>query len=97
LPPSPLSDTGQLLAPCILQQAAGDDKQLLTTSSQVTGAAPVVDIALLSEEAITNVGNGVAALPNWRKLTNLSQLIVEIDFENNSVAIEPKSYRRRSA
>jgi hypothetical protein len=68
----------------------------LTTLSQVTGVGAVVDIALLGEEATANVGK-VGALPNWRKLTNLSQLIVEIDFENNSVAIEPKSYRRRSA
>jgi hypothetical protein len=66
------------------------------TLSQVTGVGAVVDIALLGEEATANVGK-VVALPNWRKLTNLSQLIVEIDFENNSVAIEPKSYDRRSA
>jgi hypothetical protein len=35
----------------------------LATLSQVTGAAPVVDIALLEEEATANVEKGVAAPP----------------------------------
>jgi outer membrane protein OmpA-like peptidoglycan-associated protein len=66
----------------------------MSTLGQVRSAAPAVDVALLVEEANANVGKGgVAALPNWSKLAEVSQLIVEIDFENNSVAIEPKSYR----
>lgn len=70
-----------------------DNAQIMTTIGQVKSAAPAVDVALLVEEADANVGKGVAALPNWSKLSELSQLIVEIDFENNSVAIMPKSYR----
>ncbi|WP_183734000.1 MULTISPECIES: OmpA family protein [unclassified Rhizobium] len=70
-----------------------DNRQIISTLAQVRSAAPAVDVALLVEEAGANVGKGVAALPNWSKLSELSQLIVEIDFENNSTAIEPKSYR----
>jgi outer membrane protein OmpA-like peptidoglycan-associated protein len=84
---------GLLLAPCIASAQQLDNSQIMSTLGQVKSAAPAVDVALLVEEATTNVGKGVAALPNWSKLSELSQLIVEIDFENNSTAIEPKSYR----
>jgi outer membrane protein OmpA-like peptidoglycan-associated protein len=84
---------GLLLAPCIASAQQLDNGQIMSTLGQVKSAAPAVDVALLVEEANANVGKGVAALPNWSKLSELSQLIVEIDFENNSTAIEPKSYR----
>ncbi|KQV83547.1 OmpA family protein [Rhizobium sp. Root1220] len=84
---------GLLLAPCIASAQQLDNSQIMSTLGQVKSAAPAVDVALLVEEANANVGKGVAALPNWSKLSELSQLIVEIDFENNSTAIEPKSYR----
>ncbi len=69
------------------------DKQLVRTLGRVEGAAPAIDIAILVEEAAASAGKGVASLPHWQNLSKLSQLIVEIDFENDSVAIEPKSYR----
>jgi len=84
---------GLLLAPSIASAQQLDNSQIMSTLGQVKSAAPAVDVALLVEEANANVGKGVAALPNWNKLSELSQLIVEIDFENNSTAIEPKSYR----
>jgi outer membrane protein OmpA-like peptidoglycan-associated protein len=84
---------GLLLAPCITLAQQLDNSQIMTTLGQVKSAAPAVDVALLVQEANANVGKGVASLPNWSKLSDLSQLIVEIDFENNSTAIEPKSYR----
>lgn len=84
---------GLLLAPCVASAQQLDNSQIMSTLGQVKSAAPAVDVALLVEEANANVGKGVAALPNWGKLSELSQLIVEIDFENNSTAIEPKSYR----
>jgi outer membrane protein OmpA-like peptidoglycan-associated protein len=40
-----------------------------------------------------NVGQGAGALPNWARLEGMPQLTVEINFENNSIAIEPNSYR----
>jgi outer membrane protein OmpA-like peptidoglycan-associated protein len=84
---------GLLLAPSIASAQQLDNSQIMSTLGQVKAAASAVDVALLVEEANANVGKGVAALPNWSKLSELSQLIVEIDFENNSTAIEPKSYR----
>lgn len=84
---------GLLFAPCVASAQQLDNSQIMSTLAQMKSAAPVVDVALLVEEANANVGKGVAALPNWSKLSELSQLIVEIDFENNSTAIEPKSYR----
>lgn len=69
------------------------DKQLISTLGQVSEAAPVVDVDLLIQEVNANVGQGVANLPNWSHLAQLAQLAVEIDFENNSVAIVPESYR----
>lgn len=84
---------GLLLAPCIASAQQLDNSQIMSTLGQVKASAPAVDVALLVEEANANVGKGVAALPNWSTLSQLSQLIVEIDFENDSTAIEPKSYR----
>ncbi|WP_442580551.1 OmpA family protein [Mesorhizobium sp. ASY16-5R] len=69
------------------------DHQLIASLGKVEAAAPVVDLALLMQEADANVGKGVAGLPNWSKLAQLPQFAVEIDFENDSIAIEPKSYR----
>jgi len=84
---------GLLLAagPVAAQQLT--DRQLVTSLSQVSSEAPAIDIALLMEEANANVGKRVANQPNWSQLTHLAQLLVEIDFENDSVAIEPQSYR----
>lgn len=70
-----------------------NDMQLVRTLGRVENAAPAIDVALLVEEATASAGKGVANLPNWQKLSKLSQLIVDIEFENDSVAIEPKSYR----
>ncbi|WP_200943797.1 MULTISPECIES: hypothetical protein [unclassified Rhizobium] len=60
------------------------DKQLVRTLGRVEGAAPAIDIAILVEEASASAGKGVASLPHWKELSKLSQLIVEIDFENDS-------------
>ncbi len=70
-----------------------NNQQLMSSLSQISNAAPVIDPALLAQEANANVGKGVAGQPSWSQLANLSQLLVEIDFENDSIAIEPKSYR----
>ncbi|MDR6636251.1 outer membrane protein OmpA-like peptidoglycan-associated protein, partial [Phyllobacterium sp. 1468] len=69
------------------------NQQLISSLSQIAKTAPMIDPALLTQEANANVGKGVAGQPSWSQLANLSQLLVEIDFENDSIAIEPKSYR----
>ena len=49
---------------------------------------------MLAQEALANVGRKPgAALPAWSQLAGLAQLTVEINFEYNSVAIVPESYR----
>jgi outer membrane protein OmpA-like peptidoglycan-associated protein len=70
-----------------------DDRQIIKSLGELEGAAPAVDLAILTQDLTTNVGHGVSQLPNWNQLATLPQFAVEIDFENNSVAIEPKSYR----
>jgi outer membrane protein OmpA-like peptidoglycan-associated protein len=82
-----------LLAPVTASAQELTGPQVVRTLNRLEAAAPAVDIAVLVEEAAASAGKGIAALPDWQKLAKLSQLIVEIDFENDSVAIEPKSYR----
>jgi outer membrane protein OmpA-like peptidoglycan-associated protein len=68
-------------------------QQIVTTLGRVTNNAPAIDVVVLAQEAEANVGKGVASLPDYANLAKLSQLIVEINFENDSVAMEPASYR----
>lgn len=57
----------------------------------------VVDPAALMAEVNANVGKGAKALPTWGQLANLTQLVVDIEFEYNSTAIVPNSYRTLGA
>lgn len=68
-------------------------ERIVTGLNKLTTAAPIIDIELLRQEALNGGGAEMSALPNWSKIEKLPQMVVEIDFENNSVAIEPKSYR----
>ena len=48
----------------------------------------------LAQEALENVNRKPGTpLPSWSQLSGLAQLTVEINFEYNSVAIVPESYR----
>lgn len=67
--------------------------EMLRTLHQTSGAAPEIDVAVLVDEIAGNLGKGIAGLPNWSRLAGMPQLYVELNFENNSVAIEPDSYR----
>ena len=60
-------------------------------------AVVAVDPAALIAEVNANVGKGVASLPNWSQLASLTQLVVDIEFEYNSTAIVPSSYRTLGA
>ena len=70
-----------------------DDRQIIKSLGELEGAAPAVDLAILTQDLTTNVGHGVSQLPNWNQLATLPQFAVEIDLEPDSVAIEPKSCR----
>lgn len=69
------------------------DRQLIGSLDQLAGEAPAVDVGLLVQEVNANIGQGVSQLPNWSLLAQLPQFVVDIEFENNSVAIVPESYR----
>jgi outer membrane protein OmpA-like peptidoglycan-associated protein len=57
----------------------------------------VIDPNVLMAEVNANVGKGATALPTWAQLANLTQLVVDIEFEYNSTAIVPNSYRTLGA
>lgn len=69
------------------------DHQLIGSLDKLAASAPTVDVGLLVEEVNANVGRGVAELPNWSRLAQLPQFAVDIEFANDSVAMEPESYR----
>ncbi|MFS8055933.1 OmpA family protein [Rhizobium sp. BR 317] len=68
-------------------------QRIISGLGKLKAAAPVIDVELLRLEAISGTGKQMSALPNWSKIAKLPQMVVEINFENDSVAIEPKSYR----
>ena len=57
----------------------------------------VVDPNALMAEVNANVGKGAKALPTWGQLANFTQLVVDVEFEYNSTAIVPSSYRTLGA
>ena len=71
----------------------------LTEDQLIIGLVPkstvtiVVDPAVLTADVAANVGKGVANIASWAQLAKLTQFIVEINFEYNSVAMVPESYR----
>lgn len=69
------------------------EHQLIRSLQQVKQTAPVVDAGVLLQELTANPGRSVAELPAWRRLAQLPQFTVDIEFENNSVGIVPESYR----
>jgi outer membrane protein OmpA-like peptidoglycan-associated protein len=80
-----------LSGPAAAQEVSRE--RIVTGLNKLTAAAPVIDVELLRQEALNSNGAEMSGLPNWSKIEKLPQMVVEIDFENNSVAIEPKSYR----
>jgi outer membrane protein OmpA-like peptidoglycan-associated protein len=84
---------GILALPGLVAAQELSRQQIVTTLGRVTNNAPAIDVVVLAQEAEANVGKGVASLPDYANLAKLSQLIVEINFENDSVAMEPASYR----
>lgn len=69
------------------------EQRIISGLGKLVGAAPLIDIAILRQEAIDGGGVAMASLPNWGKIAKLPQMLVEIDFENDSVMIKPESYR----
>jgi outer membrane protein OmpA-like peptidoglycan-associated protein len=87
-----LAAIGLLPAGISLAQEVSQQR-IISGLGKLKAAAPVIDVELLRQEAINGAGKQMTALPNWSKIAKLPQMVVEINFENDSVAIEPKSYR----
>ena len=68
-------------------------QRIISGLGKLKANAPAIDVELLRQEAITGAGKQMSALPNWSKIAKLPQMVVEINFENDSVAIQPTSYR----
>ncbi len=74
----------------------------VTEAAIITGLrGPVgtiaIDPAVLIAEVNASVGKGVANQPTWQQLAKLTQFVVDIDFEFDSTAIVPSSYRTLGA
>jgi outer membrane protein OmpA-like peptidoglycan-associated protein len=95
------SSRGLLFALALLSVpafAAGPDlteEQIVGNLQALSAEAPAIDAAVLAQEALAQLGKprGTPMPPDWAALGNLPQLTVEINFEYNSVAIVPESYR----
>jgi outer membrane protein OmpA-like peptidoglycan-associated protein len=72
--------------------SAGVTEQQIIVGLQGPPVAVAVDPQALIAEVNAHVGQGVANLPNWSKLSELTQFVVDIEFEFNSTAIVPSSY-----
>jgi outer membrane protein OmpA-like peptidoglycan-associated protein len=77
--------------------ASGDltEEQIVGNLHGLSANAPAIDAAVLAQEALAQIGKprGTPMPPAWAALSSLPQLTVEINFEYNSVAIVPESYR----
>ncbi|TXI06258.1 MAG: OmpA family protein [Rhizobium sp.] len=81
------------LLPAVAGAQQVSEQRIVSGLGKLQGAAPIVDVELLRQEAMKAAGKQMAGLPNWSKVARLPQMVVEIDFANDSVAIEPESYR----
>ncbi|NTG36923.1 OmpA family protein [Agrobacterium rhizogenes] len=93
LPALAMALSAVMFAPSLSHAQQVTEQRITSSLGKLTGAAPIVDVELLRQEAMNGAGKNVATLPNWSKVTHLPQMVVEIDFQNDSVAIEPRSYR----
>ncbi len=89
--------TAALLALSLLPSLAAaqevSQERIVKGLGKLTTAAPAIDLELLRQEAINGGNKPMGALPNWKRIAKLPQMVVEINFENDSVAIQPSSYR----
>jgi outer membrane protein OmpA-like peptidoglycan-associated protein len=86
-----------LMVPLAASAAEITEVQIINGLQGGPAVTVVVDPNALMAEVNANVGKGAAALPTWGQLANLTQLVVDIEFEYNSTAIVPNSYRTLGA
>lgn len=83
---------GILAASSAQAQQVSQDR-IITALDTLQDAALIVDVEILRQEAMKSGGRSMDGLPDWSRIVRLPQMVVEIDFANDSVAIEPGSYR----
>jgi len=76
-----------------LAQGALTEQMIVTGLVPPTAVTVIIDPGALQADAQANIGKGVGKLPSWSQLASLTQFVVEINFQYNSVAIVPESYR----
>lgn len=82
-----------ILSPALASAQEVSQERIINGLGKLTSAAPAIDLEILRQEAITGGDKPMSALPNWKRIAKLPQMVVEINFENDSVAILPSSYR----
>lgn len=84
---------GLMLLPVSAFAQEVSQQRIITSLDNAGKVAPKIDVELLKQQAAQDPAGSAAGLPDWAKLAQLSQLVVELNFVNNSVAMEPESYR----
>jgi len=82
-----------ILFPSLAFAQEVSQERIVKGLGKLTAAAPAIDVEILRQEAISGGDKPMSALPNWKRIAKLPQMVLEINFENDSVAIQPKSYR----
>lgn len=81
------------LSPLSASAQEVSQQRIITALGNAAKVAPRIDVELLRQQAAANPAGSAAGLPDWAKLAQLSQMVVELNFVNDSVAMEPESYR----
>jgi outer membrane protein OmpA-like peptidoglycan-associated protein len=82
-----------ILIPSLASGQEVSQERIIKGLGKLTSAAPAIDLEILRQEAINGGDRPMSGLPNWKRIAKLPQMVVEINFENDSVAIQPNSYR----
>jgi len=71
------------------------EQQIVSGLQGLSTKAAAIDTAVLAQQALAHVGKppGTPISPDWSALAKLPQLAVDVNFEYDSIAIVPESYR----
>src|SRR5579864_4794812 len=81
--------------PTLAAQPDLTEQQIVGNLQGLSANAPAIDVAVLTQQVLANVGKpaGKLSLPAWDQLSSFPQLTVEINFQYDSIAVVPDSYR----
>jgi outer membrane protein OmpA-like peptidoglycan-associated protein len=71
------------------------EQQIVSGLQDLSTKVPTINTAVLAQQALAHVGKppGTPISPDWSALAKLPQLSVDVNFEYDSIAIAPESYR----